>query len=141
MAVCGSLGQHSQPYNLIIDVGVSTSSGHDVKLVAPRVCTSVLRRTCTCTCWLSTRALHGYRDCGTRACFLKILQHLMGLAQAISVSGKVVSSAQHSLRHLAMSRYTRDYVKSSSRFFQGMGSFQKYIFRMEQEGLSWLFLP
>ena len=34
VAVCGSLRQHSQPYNLVIDVGVSTSSGHHVKLLA-----------------------------------------------------------------------------------------------------------
>ena len=52
------------------------------------------------------------------ACW-EILQHLMGLAQAISVHRKVVSSAQQSLHHLAMSPYTRDYGKASSWYSKG----------------------
>ena len=66
-------------------------------IVRPTLCTRVPHRTCTCTCLLLTSALHGYCDCGTRACLLGNLQYLMSLAQAISARGKVVSSAQHNL--------------------------------------------
>ena len=57
-------------------------------VVGPSLCTCDLRRTCTCS--LSTCALHGYCDYGMRARFLKCLQHLMGSAQAVSAHGKVV---------------------------------------------------
>ena len=87
------------------------------------LCTSdpilFLHRTCTCTCWLSTRASHGYCDCGTRARLLNILQHLMGLAQAISASGKSCFVCSTPSTHLAMPRYTRDYGKSSSWYAKG----------------------
>ena len=128
VVVRGSLEQHSQSYNHIIDARVSKSSGPRCEIVGivshrlsvyPCLYTCVQRRTCTCTCWLSTRASHGYCDGGTRACFLKLLQHMMGLAQAISVSGKVVSSAQHNLPLLAMSRYTLDCGKASSWYAKG----------------------
>ena len=88
-------------------------------IVRPSLCTRVLHRTCTCTCWLSTRALHGYCDCGTRARLLKILQHLMGLAQAISASGKSCFVCSTQSTQLAMPRYTRDYGKSSSWYAKG----------------------
>ena len=45
---------------------------------------------------------------------LENLQYVMGLAPAMSVRGKVVSSAQHNLPHLVMSHYTFDYGKASS---------------------------
>ena len=78
----------------------------------------VRHRTCTCTCWLPTRVLHGYCDCATRAC-LKILQHLMGLAQATSASGKSCFVCSTQSIHLAMPRLSRDYGKSSSWYAEG----------------------
>ena len=43
----------------------------------------------------------------------------MGLAQAISVRGKVAPSAQHNPHHLAMTRYTREYGKAFSWYTKG----------------------
>ena len=45
--------------------------------VYPCPCSSVLHPFCTCTCWLSTRALHGYCDCGTREHLVMSIIHLI----------------------------------------------------------------
>ena len=146
MAERGSMERHSQSYNHTIDVCVSKSSGPRCETVGivsrrlsvcPSLYTCVLRRTCTCTCWLSTCALHGYCDYGTRACFLKILQHLVGSAQAISAHGKVVHvintfyfAPPCPVTHVIMDRHLHGITSD--------GLLPKIHTLDEQEGHSWL---
>ena len=103
-------------------------------IVRPSLCTRDSHRTCTCTGWWTRCALHGYRDL-FRAHALWEFTAMMRFVQAISVRGKVVSSAQHNLPRLAMSHHKRDWTDIFV-VYRGMGSLKKYILRVEQAGTS-----
>ena len=90
-------------------------------IVRPSLCTRDLHRTRTCTGWWTRCALHGYCDF-IRAHASWGFTAIMRLAQAISVHGKVASSAHHNLHRFAMSHFTRDYGQTSSWYKKGWAS-------------------
>ena len=88
-------------------------------IVRPSLCTRDLHRTCTCIGWWTRCALHGYCDL-FRAHASWGFTAMMRFVQAISVHGKVASSAQHKLPVLPCPiHYTRDYGQTSSWYNKG----------------------